>query len=772
LREINRSLRIVLTLIIVILLSVNSGVPRTVASEINPATPASIVVDGQISDWNQLPTIATGNGPVTELYSTQQDNTLYLLIRGTNMGVNHDFYLDTDSNLSTGWRNMTWKNCGADYLIENSRLFQWTNGAWEFKGIVDMVKTDTSVEFGVELDRLGKTAPGEIGIGYSMDNGLFLPRSGNYVAGISRPAPPPGTILVDGKTSDWNVLPTIATGNGTVKELYSKQQNDKLFLMIKGTGIGKYNDFYLDTDRNAQTGWKNLTWANCGADYLIENDNLYEWVKSSWEYRGVIDLASTDTALEIGVGLERLGKTEPGEIGIGYNKDNEEFLPSSGNYLAGITIPTIPPVPGTLVVDGIITDWNPLPTIATGSGLVQELYSKKQNQKLFLMVKGTRVGKYNDFYIDSDRNPETGWKNMTWKNCGADYLIENGNLFQWVKGSWAYSGTVDMTKTEKTLEIGVELSRLGDTAEDIGIGYTMDNQEFLPSQGNYIAGIPIPGSPVAPGSIFVDGEPSDWNSLPLLATGTGSVKELYSKQMSQKLFLMIKGTNIGRYNDFYLDVDNDTSTGWRNWTWGNCGADYLIEDGNLFQWVNGSWEFKGTLEMASSSTCMEVGVELSRIGKTTSGDIGIGYSKGNLEFLPLNGGNVGFTTAAPHVMSASLTVDGKMYVAYAGAEAWMVDLSALPDKASLTDFRIVADPDAKQATMKIGLDENTGISKTVTFYNGVANVNVKEILGSLDQGVPGISIGKLRLLNITHFSADLVDTNNKHTTVNITVKLR
>ena len=137
----------------------------------------------------------------------------------------------------------------------------------------------------------------------------------------------------------------------------------------------------------------------------------------------------------------------------------------------------------------------------------------------------------------------------------------------------------------------------------------------------------------------------------------------------------------------------------------------------------------------------------------------------------------GTTTTTPGVQAASATIGGSTVNAIHQADgSWQVDLSTQSGSALFTDVNIVADSTADKATMSLGLldelGDSTDVSKTISFSNGVANINIHNLLGSADTGAPGLSVSSLRLLGLTTFDAVIKDAANVTTsTVVINLKL-
>ncbi|SHO52684.1 hypothetical protein [Anaerocolumna xylanovorans] len=110
----------------------------TVGGTVTPTpTPGSITIDGNSSDWSNIPGIATASGQsATSLKATNDSNYIYICVQGSNLGTNSQIYINSDNNSSTGYLEGTWSNSGCDCLIElgklyscpdNSNTWSWTD---------------------------------------------------------------------------------------------------------------------------------------------------------------------------------------------------------------------------------------------------------------------------------------------------------------------------------------------------------------------------------------------------------------------------------------------------------------------------------------------------------------------------------------------------------------------------------------------------------------------------------------------------------------------
>ena len=77
--------------------------------------PPTITVDGNDTDWDGIDPLTTGSGNVTNLSAVTTDSYLYMLVRGSNLNVASDFYIDSDSN-NTEFNSYLWQNTAINFL--------------------------------------------------------------------------------------------------------------------------------------------------------------------------------------------------------------------------------------------------------------------------------------------------------------------------------------------------------------------------------------------------------------------------------------------------------------------------------------------------------------------------------------------------------------------------------------------------------------------------------------------------------------------------------
>jgi hypothetical protein len=110
-----------------------------------------------------------------------------------------------------------------------------------------------------------------------------------------------------------------------------------------------------------------------------------------------------------------------------------------------------------------------------------------------------------------------------------------------------------------------------------------------------------------------------------------------------------------------------------------------------------------------------------------------------------SGGSPGSNdTDAPKITAVTFTVDNQPVRVEGYNNNFDINLAGFDNTSMFTDLSINASSNAEKAEVAF-----LGIKKEVNFVNGYANLSVKEILGSLDTGEPGISLKTLKGLIIS-----------------------
>jgi hypothetical protein len=131
------------------------------------------------------------------------------------------------------------------------------------------------------------------------------------------------------------------TGTSGVQSLSAASDGTKLYVLVRGTGLNVLEQFFLDTDVNPATGFAAAGWSSpSGADYMLENANLYRHGGSGWSWtpRGQVAFARNSTVVEAAIPIADLGLSPGQRLRIGFIKNNsaaDRLPPASG------TLPTV-----------------------------------------------------------------------------------------------------------------------------------------------------------------------------------------------------------------------------------------------------------------------------------------------------------------------------------------------------------------------------------------------------------------------------------------------
>lgn len=133
--------------------------------------------------------------------------------------------------------------------------------------------------------------------------------------------------------------------------------------------------------------------------------------------------------------------------------------------------------------------------------------------------------------------------------------------------------------------------------------------------------------------LVVDGKvttPNEWNMLPLITKSTGSLQSVKVAQDATSLIFGLEGVTLDQFPhvSFFLNTDDNTSTGYRT-GWANSGAEFMIEDGQLYQYsgdgTSWAWIAQGKVAQYSpGSAIVELKLALSSLGTLKNSNLGIG----------------------------------------------------------------------------------------------------------------------------------------------------
>ncbi|GEM_PF-5547037 len=253
-----------------------------------------------------------------------------------------------------------------------------------------------------------------------------------------------------------------------------------------------------------------------------------------------------------------------------------------------------------------------------------------------MKVAGTIGSYFYQVYLDSDENAGTGY---SVSGIGADYFIENGNLYQHGGGGWNWTFVKAITSNTAGSEREY-IAQLSDIGESEGSGTkvlfvagngagtedysSVFNYTYNSSSGNGSSG----GGNGSSSYTLLGTDPSGDVSLSAL-----DMLNLYAKTVNSSLAyykMNIAGAYSGSYfYEIFLDTDQNSGTGY---SISGIGADYFIENSNLYQHAGGGWNWNWVkaVTMNTNGTDREWGVALSDIGESIG-------SNSTLVFVASNG---------------------------------------------------------------------------------------------------------------------------------------
>ncbi|MFC7244118.1 fibronectin type III domain-containing protein [Catellatospora aurea] len=174
--------------------------------------------------------------------------------------------------------------------------------------------------------------------------------------------------------------------------------------------------------------------------------------------------------------------------------------------------------------------------------------------------------------------------------------------------------------------------------------------------------------------ITVDGSAGDWGSVAPAMTGSTTVQSVSVANNATNLYLLTRGTGLNVFGQFFLNTDNNTGTGYNATGWSNpSGADYMLENGNLYRHAGGGWAWTslGAVTFVRNDTVVEAAIPLSTLGLSPGAQLRSGYLKNNstTDRLPaasgtfpvvtlLNGSGGGGAPVISNVQYANVTSTG------------------------------------------------------------------------------------------------------------------
>ncbi|WP_155373675.1 fibronectin type III domain-containing protein [Catellatospora vulcania] len=402
--------------------------------------------------------------------------------------------------------------------------------------------------------------------------------NGTFTTGSSGGSYP--AITVDGAIGDWGSITAVMTGSTTVQSVSIANNAANLYLLTRGTGLNVFGQFFLNTDNNPATGYNATGWSNpSGADYMLENGNLYRHAGGGWAWTslGAVTFVRNDTAVEAAIPLSTLSLSPGAQLRAGYLKNSS-------------ATDRLPAASGTF----------PVVTLLNGSG-----------------GGGGAPVISNVQYANVTSTGAT----VTWTtDVASSSVVEYGTSTAYGSTATGASNVTSHSVTLSGLSAGTAYQF---RARSVSAGGTTNSPNGTFTTGSSGGSYP---------AITIDGSAGDWAGVnPVLSGGTG-VQSVSVTNNGTTLYLCVKGTGLNVLGQFFLNTDNNTGTGYNAAGWTNpSGGDYMLENANLYDHGGSGWAWTplGAMTFVRNDTVIEAAVPLASVGLAAGAQFRVGYIKNN-----------------------------------------------------------------------------------------------------------------------------------------------
>ncbi len=591
-----------------------------------PATPdvpvteeCCITVDGELSDWDFIEKLYSDGSVMVQAAAFIYEDSLYFMREYADISTygGEQIFFDTDGDHTNGYLN-----AGIDWMLQGANLYAYSGkaGAWGWSstgtyqdGLYtrEFQNNDATVEYIMPLSSLNNPDEILINIGaYDVNwaNMASYPASQNSLVVVPKYAdvkiesdslPLSNITFTPSVEKLQAITPETMMGGviGTLSAEGGDGENYKYsFAVSKNYGI--------DNDRFTIEGNK-----------IIVKDSTLAPGSYSIFVNVKSDIRSAKQALSFIIDSASATATITESVFAG--QDGQWFAVA---YNAANSIPTL-----------------------------SELKAATDGNKLYAYAKASSsLSNSAVFYIDTEATTGKAMDDVWSDAASVEYKVDMaGNLYAYTDGAWAEAGTVEINKTSMAVEIGVDLSALGNATGTLKVAIEEQGNSLLPNVGTAMYAVTTPIIGTMP-SITQDGDPSDWDGIAPLASGTGTVGDIYAVHDNDNLYVMTTLSEVDDLSVSYalstnllINGDGDSSTGFQHSAYpSGSGADFLVQDwfsidagkdaknveffyttSTTGGWVNKgsgtSYKIYAPLEEAGTY-CVEFAVPLSEMRKSTS----------------------------------------------------------------------------------------------------------------------------------------------------------
>ncbi len=218
---------------------------------------------------------------------------------------------------------------------------------------------------------------------------------------------------------------------------------------------------FIDADNNSQTGYARDWNYHIGAEYMIENNNLYSYNGSGWNWTFIARVDSDlISRFEDEYEVPRNILTTTDQIRAMYALFYDDWNLHSRSDVVSYDIK----VENNNQTNVNISDTDSQITISLTNN---QIVSNDINE---------------DIFIDSDNNPNTGYTRggFNYGAMGADYLIEGSSIYQHSSDGWHWNRVGQVTRDIEghTMRIVVDKSRFNNLSNTIRVMPTLSDANW------------------------------------------------------------------------------------------------------------------------------------------------------------------------------------------------------------------------------------------------------------------------------------------------------
>ncbi len=274
----------------------------------------------------------------------------------------------------------------------------------------------------------------------------------------------PWTGCSDGSTPE-EIAELSAASSGNILSTSATNTDTAVTYTMSYAAAGTFYRVYIDTDQNASTGF---AVGGAGAEYLLENSNLYKYTGSGsdWSWSKVKSEAFSASG---GTARWTVARADIGETSACSEKStlvfdiddfdapklNETYSPASG--CSGSSSSSSSTGSGGAGGAG--------GSSGTGgpNGAVGNFVTSNDDQNVHYQYTYTGSPSYWRVYIDTDQNASTGF--AAGSGVGADYLVEGNTLYKSTGTAWGWTQVagVSFSTANQTASWTVPRSLIGET---------------------------------------------------------------------------------------------------------------------------------------------------------------------------------------------------------------------------------------------------------------------------------------------------------------------